>query len=218
MLRSIPLLAVLLAVPADGSETSGGPFLTLTCPAKGTLTRSFDLSTGVAPWVARGPAVPNNAALATAIDPASIPPGWSARVPGARWVQAMPVQQAAPHALGDFSFTLEFDLPKGPRRPRLRLEGQIAGDEGFDLNLTEPTPPNSWIGGGPAMMDDSPGLVTQDEVQPVLLDKSSDNSGRPLGMRSGRYVLQITAPNAEAAAAQVGLLARLKLTMTCGRK
>jgi hypothetical protein len=165
MRRSIPLLAVLLAAPAAAGETNGGAFLTLTCPAKGAVTRSFDLSTGVAPWIARGPGVPNGAALATAIDPASIPKDWAARLPGARWVQALPVNQTARHAPGDFTFTLDIDLPKGPRHPHLRLEGQIAGDEGFDFNLIEPTPPNSWIGGGPAMMDDSPGVVAQDEVQ-----------------------------------------------------
>lgn len=42
--------------------------------------------------------------------------------------------------------------------------------------------------------------------------------GRPLGVHAGRYRIEIAVTNGTADRAALGLLARLKLTMTCGRK
>jgi hypothetical protein len=214
-MRLFPIAAILIALPitAFGGETQGGPFLTLSCPAKGSSVRSFDLSTGVAPWIASGPGVPGGAALATAIDPASLPRGWSARLPGARWIQAMPVSRMTAHAAGSYIFTLEFDVPKGKPRPRLRFSGESIGDEGFDLNLVEPIPGISGTGYGDSSLDEA----GQDEVQQVLLERSADQSGRPLGTHAGRYRIEVAVPNSQPTASPVGLLTKLSLTVTCGK-
>lgn len=213
-MRLFPIAAILIAFPvaAIGGETHGS-FLTLSCPAKGSSVRSFDLSTGVAPWIASGPGVPDGAALATVIDPASLPRGWSARLPGARWVQAMPVVRSAAHAQGNYIFTLEFEVPKGKPQPRLRLSGETVGDEGFDLSLIEPIPAISGTGYGDSSLDEA----GQDEVQPVLLELSADQSKRPLGLHAGRYRIEVAVPNSQPIASPVGLLAQLKLTVSCGK-
>jgi hypothetical protein len=215
---AIPLLAVLLAAPAHAGEGQAGEFLTLTCPAKGNLTRSFDLSTGVAPWIAIGPGLPEGRPLATAIDETSLPRGWSARLPGAQWVQGLPVSRSVAHAPGDYQLVLEIEVPKAKRRPRLRLSGEAIGDEGFDLTLIEPAPANTGYVQGSGFGDDSPGVAPQDEVQPILLELSADQSRRPLGVHAGRYRIEIAVPNSTAEHAALGLLARLQLTMTCGKK
>lgn len=223
-MRMQPLLAILLAAfgplaplaPAQAGETKGGPFAVLTCPAKGASQRTFDLSTGVAPWVVRGPGIPNGEALATQVSAATIPDDWSARLPGAQWVQGVPQAEAAPHAPGDYQFELTFKVPRGKRLPRLTLAGEAVADEGLDLTLVEPSPPGSFIGGGVGGMDDSPGIATQDEVLTVEIIDSADASGRRLGQRAGLYRLEIKMPNGTGNQAMLGLLAQLRLTATCG--
>lgn len=215
---AIPLLAVLLAAPAHAGESQGGEYLTLTCPAKGNVTRSFDLSTGVAPWIAIGPGLPEGGPLATAMDEANLPHGWSARLPGAQWVQGLPMATSVAHAPGDYHLVLEIEVPKAKRRSRLSLSGEAIGDEGFDLNLIEPAPANTGYVQGIGYGDDSPGVAPQDEVQPILLELSADPSHRPLGVHAGRYRIEIAVPNGAGGQAALGLLARLNLTMTCGKK
>lgn len=224
-MRLIPIAAALLALPAlstsvKAGETKGGPFAVLTCPAKGASQRTFDLSTGTAPWVVRGPGIPNGAALATQVSAATIPDGWSARLPGAQWVQGVPQADAAPHAPGDYTFELTFSVPRRKRLPRLVLQGEVVADEGLDLTLIEPSPPGSFIGGGVGSMDDSPGVAGQGEVITVEIIDSSDAGGqvraKPLGQRPGLYRLEIKMPNGTGNQAMLGLLAQVRLTATCG--
>lgn len=223
-MRLIPIAAALLALLAQpalstgakASETNGGPFAVLKCPAKGASQMVYDLSTGVAPWVVRGPGIPNGEALATQVLAATIPDGWSARLPGAQWVQGVPQADAAPHAPGDYQFELTFSVPRGKRLPRLMLAGEAVADEGLDLTLIEPSPPGSFIGGGVGGMDDSPGRASQDQVLTVEIIDSSDASGKRLGQRPGLYRLEIKMPNGTGNQALLGLLAQLRLTATCG--
>jgi hypothetical protein len=222
-MRFALIAAALLAVTAlptgaHAGETKGGPFAVLTCPAKGASHRTFDLSTGTAPWVVRGPGIPNGEALATRISDATIPPDWSARLPGAHWVQGAPQADAAAHAPGEYSFELTFSVPRGKRLPRLEFQGQAVADEGLDLTLIEPSPPGSFIGSGTGGADDSPGVVQQDEAMAVDLTTSADASVKPLGQRAGLYRLQITLLNGASNQARLGLLAQLRLTATCGAK
>jgi hypothetical protein len=219
----VALIAVLLAVPAlttgaHAGETKGGPFAVLTCPAKGARQTIIDLSTGVAPWVVRGHGIPNGEALATALAEPTLPTDWSARLPGAQWVQGLPQAGAAPHAPGDYQFELTFSVPRRKRLPRLMLAGDAVADEGLDLTLIEPSPPGSFIGGGVGGMDDSPGRASQDEVIAVEIIDSSDASGKRLGQRPGLYRLEIRMPNGTGNQAMLGLLAKLRLTATCGVK
>lgn len=212
---------VLCAVcnPAQASETNSGPAEIISCPAKGQSVRSFDFSTGgIAPWVVTGPGIPHGAARATPIDEASIPPGWKARIAGARWVQALPANTLQPHALGDFVFTLTFEVEKAKRMPRLSLTGQLIADEMFELNLIEPAAPNQHITTGLSMGDDSPGVVEQGDVQDVDLRKSGEPKNKYLGQRAGTYVLQIVAQNNEGQASEVGVIAALRLDVKCGGK
>lgn len=217
-MRKTLLAICLLAHPAAvvAGETKGGPVAVLTCPAKGARQTIIDLSTGVAPWVVRGPGIPNGEALATQLADATIPADWSARLPGARWVQGLPQANAAAHAPGDYQFELSFSVPRGKRLPRLTLAGEAVADEGLDLTLIEPSPPGSFVGGGVGGMDDSPGVARQDEVLTVEISDSSDASGKRLGQRAGLYRLEIKVPNGTGNQAMLGLLARLRLTATCG--
>lgn len=220
-MRFALIAAALLAVPAltagaHAGETNGGPFVVLTCPAKGASEKVYDLSTGMAPWVVRGPGIPNGEALATRISDATIPDDWSARLPGAHWVQGLPQADAAPHAPGDYQFELTFSAPRGKRLPRLMLAGEAVADEGLDLTLIEPSPRGSFIGGGVGGMDDSPGIASQDEVLAVEISESSDASGKRLGQRPGLYRLEIKLPNGTGNQAMLGLLAQVRLTATCG--
>jgi hypothetical protein len=198
----IRILSALLALPslpalyatAQAGETKGGPFAVLKCPASGASQQVYDLSTGMAPWVVRGPGIPNGEALATRISDATIPASWAARLPGARWVQAMPQTDAAPHAPGDYTFELTFTVPRGKRLPRLALQGQVAADEGLDLTLIEPSPPGSFIGGG------------------------TGGSRKRLGQRAVLYRLESRTPNGSGNQATLGLLAQLHLTTSCGAR
>ena len=131
-------LGLSLSSGAQASDTSGGPAEIISCPAKGKSTRSFDFSTGgLAPWVVNGPDIPNNEARATPIDAAELPTGWNASIAGARWVQGMPSSKIQPHSLGNFVFSVTFQVKKGKRMPRLSLTGQVIADEMFELNLLE---------------------------------------------------------------------------------
>lgn len=218
MRTALPVLALLIAAPAQAGETRGGPSLVLTCPAKGPGQQLHDLSSGVAPWVVRGPGIPAGEALASAIAEPHVPRDWSARLPGTYWVQGLPQTEAAPHAPGDYVFELTFTVPRSKRLPRLVLAGQVAGDEGLDLTLIEPSPPGSFIGGGTGGADDSPGVVRQEDLADVDLRLSADGSGRPLGQRAGLYRLQLNLPNGTGHRAMLGLLARLHLTVSCGAR
>ena len=211
------MLGLSLAGSAQASDTSGGPAEIISCPAKGQSTGGFDLSTGgIAPWVVNGPDVPNNEARATPIDEADLPVGWKASIPGARWVQGMPSSKVEPRSLGQFVFSITFQVKKGKRMPRLSLTGQVIADEMFELNLIEPVGPNQHISTGLSMGDDSPGMVEQGDVQDVNLSKSGDPKSKYLGQRAGLYVIQIVAQNNEAKASEVGVIAELKLSVTCG--
>ena len=100
--------------------------------------------------------------------------------------------------------------------PRLSLTGQVIADEMFELNLLEPVGPNQHISTGISMGDDSPGSVEQGDVQDVDLSKSGDPKSKYLGQRAGLYVVQVGAQNNEGKANEVGVLAALKLSATCG--
>ena len=220
-MRLVLIAAALLALPAlttgaHAGETKGGPFAVLACPAKGARVQVHDLSTGVAPWVVRGPGIPNGEALATRLADASVPADWSARLPGAQWVQGLPQAEAAPHAPGDYQFELTFKVPRGKRLPKLKLDGEVVADEGLDLTLIEPSPPGSFIGGGVGGSDDSPGIASQDQVLTVEIIDSADASGKRLGQRAGLYRLEIRMPNGTGNQAMLGLLANLRLTASCG--
>lgn len=207
---------VLNATQLSAAEYNTGPVAIIQCPAKGKMARSYDLSTGIAPWVVEGPGLANGKARATPIDEASLPKGWTARLPGAAWVQAMPVEQAAPHATGEFVFTLSFRVKKGKSMPRLKLSGALVSDESFDLTLIEPSAPNQHIGSGIGAGDEHPDLAVQDDVQQLLLTQSADGSGKPLGHRAGLYHLRIAVINGVEPPNATGLLAKLKLSAVCG--
>ena len=212
-------LGLSLGGSAQASDTSGGPAEIISCPAKGQSTRSFDLSTGgLAPWVVNGPDIPNNEARATPIDDADLPTGWKASIPGARWVQGLLSSKIEPHSLGQFVFSVTFQVKKGKRMPRLSLTGLVIADEMFELNLLEPVGPNQHISTDISMGDDSPGMVEQGDVQDVDLSKSGDPKTRYLGQRAGLYVVQIVAQNNEGKASEVGVLAALKLNVKCRLK
>ncbi len=213
-------LALVLSATANAagaSQTNTAPVEIFACPAKGSFSRSINVSSGTALWSVEGPSMTAGTARAAVIDPASIPAGWIARLPGAAWVQALPQKIAAPHPPGDYVFVARFRVMPGKRMPKLLLSGQVAGDEGFDLNLVEPSPPGQWIGGGSGGTDDSPGVVAQTELQTFALGTSADGSGKSLGSRPGLYQLRLTLRNT-AAAPTLGLLAQLKLTMNCDAK
>lgn len=222
MMRLIPLLVAVTFLgstqSAAAAEYNTGPLAMIQCPAKGkATTASFDLSTGIAPWVVEGPGLPNGGkARATPVDEASLPAGWAARLPGAGWVQAMPVTQAAAHDSGEFVYTLSFVVKKAKRMPRLSLTGDVAADEAFDLTLIEPAAANEHISSGIAYGDDSPGAVAQDDVQPLALNKSGGLNGKPLGHRAGTYRLEIRVANTAVMSGQSGLLAKLQLVARCG--
>lgn len=205
------------ALPTDASEISGGPVAVITCPEKGKLGKTVDLSTGTVPWIAEGPGLPiAGKALATPMTENDIPRAWKARMTGARWVQALPQNDLAPHAPGTYLFTVDFVVKKGKRMPQLSLTGQVTADEGFDLNLIEPSPANQHISSGIAYGDDTPGEVEQGDLQPLELTKSGDQSGKALGHRAGTYRLQIAVENGAAPNAALGLLAQVRLGVTCG--
>jgi len=216
------LLGAGMAFNASGllaAEYSGGPAAIIQCPAKGKLLKTFDLSTGMAPWMAEGPGVPNSGkARATPVDEASFPKGWAARLPGAVWVQAMPVLQAVPHDAGDFAFTLSFQVKKAKRMPRLTLEGAFIADDTFQLELAEPAAPNNSIGHGIGRMnlDNVVGRARQDEVQSFTITETGDGSGKPLGHRPGLYTIRIDVQNSAGRHAALGMLARIKLVAVCG--
>lgn len=212
-------LGLSLGGSAQASDTSGGPAEIITCSAKGKSVRSFDLSTGgLAPWIVNGPDIPNNEARTTPIEEADLPTGWKASIPGALWVQGMPSSKIEPHSLGQFAFSVTFQVKEGKRMPRLSLTGQVIADEMFELNLLEPVGPNQHISTGISMGDDSPGMVEQGDVQDVDLSISGDPKTRYLGQRAGLYVVQIVAQNNEGKASEVGVLAALKLNVKCGLK
>jgi hypothetical protein len=205
-----------LPIPVTAADFNTGPVAIIRCPAKGKLTRSYDLSTGSAPWVVTGPGLPNSGITrASPVAEASLPSGWSARLPGAAWVQPLPAMQATAHAPGDFMFTLSFQVKKAKRMPQLTLTGSLVTDEGFDLNLIEPSPVNQHIGSGIGGADERPDLASQDDVQNTSLSQSADGSGKMLGHRAGTYRLEIRTANGAAPAEMLGLLARLKLTASC---
>ncbi len=213
------IIAVAANTAAQASDFNTGPAAIITCPAKGPSLQEIDLSTGgAAPWVVEGPGIPNGKARATPIDDASVPPNWKARISGARWMQAMPANKVQPHALGDFVFTISFQVKKSKRMPRLSLTGQAIADEMFELNLIEPAAPNQHISSGISMGDDSPGLAEQGDVQDLALTKSGGQNIKPLGLRAGIYSVQIVAQNNEGKASEVGVIAGLKLGVKCGGK
>ena len=201
------------------SEISGGPVAIIACPTKAKLTQTIDLSTGVVPWIAEGPGLPiQGKAMATPLEAMHIPVGWSARLSGAQWVQALPASEPAPHAQGPFLFSLSFDVKKGKRMPKLSLTGEVTADEVFDLNLIEPSAANAHISSGVAYGDDTPGEVAQEDVQPVSITESGGLGGKPLGQRAGRYQLNILVENGTTANSALGLLAKLSLNVKCGAK
>ncbi len=202
---------------AQAADYNTGPAAIISCPAKGKLARVIDLSTGgEAPWVVTGPGIPNGKARATPLDEAQISKDWAARLDGARWVQALPVNERAAHAPGTYLFSLSFDVKKGKRLPMLSLTGEVTADEAFDLNLIEPSGPNQHIASGLSYGDETPGQVAQEDVQPIDISKSGGLNGKPLGHRAGSYRLQISIENGAGAASDVGLLARVKLGVKCG--
>lgn len=207
---------VLNATQLSAAEYNTGPVAIIQCPANGKMARNYDLSTGIAPWIVEGPGLANGKARATPIEEASLPKGWSARLPGATWVQAMPVEQAAPHATGEYVFTLSFRVKKGKHMPHLKLSGALVSDESFDLTLIEPSAPNQHVGSGIGAGDEHPDLAVQDDVQQLLLSQSADGSGKPLGHRAGTYLLRIAVINGVEPPNATGLLAKLKLSVVCG--
>lgn len=216
------LLGAGMAFNASGllaAEYNGGPAAIIQCPAKGRLHKTFELSTGIASWMGEGPGMPNGGkARATPVDEASFPKDWAARLPGAAWVQAMPVMQAIPRDAGDFAFTLSFQVKKARRMPRFTLEGAFIADDTFQLKLAEPAPPNDSIGRGIGRMnlDNVVGRAPQDEVQNFTIAETGDGSGKPLGHRPGLYTIRIDVQNSEGRHAALGMLARIKLVAACG--
>lgn len=207
------------ATAIGASEISGGPVAIIACPAKAKLTQTIDLSTGVVAWIAEGPGLPiQGKAMATPLDAMHIPAGWSARLSGAQWVQALPASEPAQHRQSPFLFSLSFDVKKGKRMPKLSLTGDVTADEAFDLNLIEPSAANAHISSGLAYGDDTPGEVAQIDVQPVSITESGGLGGKPLGQRTGRYHLHILVENGVTAERTLGLLAKLSLNVKCGAR
>lgn len=207
---------VLNATQLSAAEYNTGPVAIIQCPANGKMARNYDLSTGIAPWIVEGPGLANGKARATPIDEASLPKGWTARLPGAAWVQAMPVPQTAAHATGEYVFTLSFRVKKGKHMPHLKLSGALVSDESFDLTLIEPSAPNQHVGSGIGAGDERPDEAVQDDVQQLLLTQSADGSGKPLGHRMGLYTIRIDVQNGTEKHAALGMLARVKLSLVCG--
>lgn len=208
---------VLLSTTACAAEFNTGPAAVIHCPAKGKMARSFDLSTGAAPWVVTGPGIPNGRARVTPIEPGTIPQNWTARLPDAQWVQAQPVTVPAAHVPGEYQFTLSFKVKKAKRMPQLSINGEIVADEQFQFNLDEPSPPGKDFGAiAPGADDGVIEMTTQDDVQFVAFQYSADGSGKPLGHRSGIYTIRIDVQNSEGPHAALGMLARIKLVAVCG--
>ena len=209
------ILSLMATAPLLASEANTGPAAVIQCPTKKNVTRTFDLSTGTAPWIVSGPGIPGGKARATPIDPATLPQGWTARLQGAQWVQGQPVTPAAAHAPGDYLFALSFEVKKAKRMPRLTLAGQLVADDAVDFTLIEPSPSGQFIGAGVGGGDDRPEQVGQDDVLDLDVAQSADASGKRLGHRAGTYRLELRVPNGTAPGEMLGVLAKLKLTVKC---
>jgi hypothetical protein len=214
----IAVSSIGVSLPARSADYNTGPAATISCPSKGARVKVHDLSTGLAPWVVTGPNLPNGGITrATPIDTNSLPAGWTARLSGAQWVQAVPANRLTPHAAGEYVFTLTVQIKKAKRMPRLVLTADFVGDEGYDLTLIEPPTSTEHIGSGGGMgTDDTPYDVSQDDVMRLILNKSADGSGKPLGHRAGIYQLRIAVMNSDELNSGTALLARVKLEAVCG--
>ena len=209
----------LVATPAlaTGPKPAAHPRITLFCPLKSGITRTIDLSTGVANWQVSGRTFDPAVSKAGIVDMASAPPFWAGvPIPGAKWVQPFPGAATGGVLPGQHIFFVTFDVKKYSGAMHILIQGNAIADEAFSVEFLEAGPGNPSQGG---MNADAPApgkLRTQDMFD---FDYVVGEASRSKNPPPGRYALRVIVENGMDYGGSMGLLAHIKLTQTClGRR